>query len=85
MFKREKTATIDELLKDIESLNGNVDVKTVLERFINNNLMDATGVMIIWTSGKRVDIDGSKFSEVEAYWALGKAQHELLNKGISFQ
>lgn len=85
MFQKEnKLPTIDDMLKDIEGLNGNPDVKAVLQRFIKDNLLGATGVIIIYTHGKSVNIDGSKFSDPEAVWALEKAKNQILNKGLSF-
>jgi len=87
MFNRGKQAkreTIEELLKSVEAFNGNDDVKSALRRFIEHNLLMANGVIIIWTHGKHVDIDGTNFSEPEAVWALEKAKHQLLDKGLSF-
>lgn len=82
--KEHKTLSPEDLLKDIEGLNGNPDVKAVLQRFIRENLIGATGIIIIYTRGKNVDIDGSKFSEPEGVWALEKAKHKMLDKGLSF-
>jgi hypothetical protein len=84
MFRKDKTLTPEDLLKDIEALNGNSDVKDVLRRFILNNLLDTNGIIIIFLQGKHVNIDGTKFSEPESVWALEKAKHKIMEKGISF-
>jgi hypothetical protein len=85
MFHKEnKSVPIEDLLKDIDGFNGNPDVKTVIMRFIKNELMSASGVIIISTQGKHVNIDGTKFSDPEAVWALEKAKHQILSKGLSF-
>jgi len=85
MFKKHTNIIpIEKLLNDIQGLDGNGEVKQALERFIINNMAMSDGILIVWTHGKRVDIDGTKFSEVEAVWAMEKAKHELLNKGLSF-
>lgn len=85
MFHKEnKASSIEELLKDIDGFNGNSDVKTALMRFIKNELMSANGIIIISTQGKHVNIDGTKFSDPEAVWALEKAKHQILSKGLSF-
>ena len=74
----------DELLKDLACLNGNQEVIQLLRRFIKDDLLMTDGLILIKTAGKHVNIDGTRFNELEAVWALAKAQHELLNKGLSF-
>jgi len=79
-----KNITIEKLLEDIDNLNGDDDVKKVLKQFVEHNLMMASGLLIIWTSGKHVEIDGTHFSETESVWALEKAKYHVMSKGISF-
>lgn len=84
MVKNNNT-TIEELLKDVEVFSGNADVKSVLKRFIENDMLDATGLIIIWPHGEHVGIDGTPFSEPEGIWAFEKAKHEFLHGGIKFK
>ena len=84
MFKRNGIPSIEAMLESIEGLNADEGVKGVIARFLNDDIMSATGIMIISTHGKNVDINGSKFSETEATWALEKAKYQILNKGLSF-
>ena len=76
--------SVEKLLETINGLNGDEDVKITIRNFLEKNILMATGIMIIWTHGKHVDIDGTRFSEPEAVWALEKAKHQLLDKGLSF-
>lgn len=76
--------SVEEMLATIDGLNGDEEVKEVIRRFLKNSLLVSNGIIIIYTYGKHVGIDGTKFSEPEAIWALQKAQHQLLNKGLSF-
>ena len=57
--------------------NGHFGAHFSRVRFLN-------GLLIIWTSGKDVEIDGTRFRDAEAVWALSKALNQILNKGISF-
>jgi len=81
---KDKPLTIEQLLGDIESRNGDAGVKRILKKFVDNNLIMASGILIIWTNGKSVQIDGSRFSDPETAWALQKALYEVMSKGISF-
>lgn len=76
MFKSTNT-TVNDVI-------GNNDVKQTLEKFINNELVKATGIILIWQNGDHVFIDGSGFSETEAIWALEKTKNDILNKGMKF-
>ena len=84
MEKREPIP-VDELLKDIEVYGGSEEVKATLRRFIQEDMADASGIIIIWPHGKHVSIDGTPFSETEGVWALEKAKYELLRGGIKFK
>lgn len=84
MVHKDKNLPLEELLKDIETFNGNQDVRSVLIRFVKNEMINTSGLIIISTQGKHVNIDGTKFSDPEAVWALEKAKHQILNKGLSF-
>lgn len=76
--------TAEELLKSVDAFNGDIEVKRLLKRFIVENLLMANGMIIIWTHGKHVEIDGTRFSETESVWALEKAKSHILNAGLSF-
>jgi len=84
MSKQKEPLTIDKLLESIDYYNGDSDIKLVIKKFVEKNLITATGLLIIWTHGAGVDIDGSRFSDTEAVWALEKAKFDILDKGISF-
>ena len=81
---RKDTNSIETLLESVSGLNGDEAVKDVIRRFCEQNLLMSNGIIIIYTYGKHVGIDGTKFSEPEAVWALEKAKHQLLDKGLSF-
>lgn len=84
MGKPKEVIPLEKLLENIEIYTGDADIKRVLQKFVEQNLIMATGIMIIWTHGKHVEIDGTRFSEPESVWALDKAKHYIHTKGISF-
>ena len=85
MFNRKsKPLDLDKLLSDLENANANDEIKQVLHRFISSEIVGTTGILIVWTKGNSVDIEGSHFSEPEVVWALEKAKSRVLNKMITF-
>ena len=77
--------SIEKLLSDIDSLDGSEAVRSVIKKFIRTDMPMADGLLIIYTRGKNVDIDGTRFTDSEAVWALSKAVNQILNKGLSFK
>lgn len=82
--KKPEPIDVDKLLKTLENNSGNDDVKRVLHNFIEKHLIGTTGILLIWTEGNHVDIEGSHFTEPEAVWILEKAKMKTLNKVITF-
>ena len=77
-------SSIEKLLENIDSFNGSENIKKVLNKFVKNKILMADGIMLIWTHGKHVDVDGTNFSDCEAVWVLGKAKHQIYDNGLSF-
>lgn len=86
MFNRKTdNNSIEKMLNDIDALDGSESVRNVIKNFIKNDMALADGLLIIYTRGKNVDIDGTRFTDSEAVWALSKAINQILNKGLSFK
>jgi hypothetical protein len=83
IFKKKETCSVERLLRDIDELSGSEGVKKVLQRFIEDHMALTEGIILIYTHGKSVDIDGTRFTDPEAVWALNKALNQILNKGLS--
>lgn len=81
----DNTNSIEKLLSDIDGLDGSEAVRNVIKKFIRTDMSMADGLLIIYTRGKNVDIDGTRFTDSEAVWALMKAVNQILNKGLSFK
>jgi hypothetical protein len=87
MFKKntDNANSIEKLLSDIDGLDGSEAVRRVIKKFIGTDMAMADGLLIIYTRGKSVDIDGTRFTDSEAVWALSKATNQILNNGLSFK
>lgn len=68
----------------VNQLIAKNDINALISKFIANELPKTDGIMLIYRQGDHVGIDATGFTDVEAVWALEKAKHELLGKGLTF-
>lgn len=86
MLGKKEDLTINSLLREIEDFNkGTENIKATLKKFISSDLPSATGMIIIWSDSRDVNIESCDFNQVEATWALSTALFKLHNKGLTLK
>ena len=79
-----KIVTIEDLLKDLDGLNGKPQVIDLLHRFIKDELFITDGLLLVKIQGPHVEVDATPLCEQELVWIGNKIAFESMNGGLTF-